>query len=356
MGARGRHQRLRHRQHGRGARDDTRTSPAERERYREESDVLPQPLAGLREPVRPARSGFFQGRDATRATGRRRPTEYDPRVLAPGRRLHRDRRLELRVPRAAGRPGPREPLRRPRRSWRRSSTQFFATPGDRRSSPAPTAARSTRCSRRATCAWGSGALSNQVSHHIPYMYDYAGAAVQDARRSCARRCGGSTRAARSAQGYPGDEDNGEMSAWYLFSALGLLPAADGQPELRDRLAAVQAGDGAPAERPRPRRQRAAATARATSTCRACGSTAAPYDKSYLRHADLASGGDARLRHGPAALALGDRQRRRAAVDHPGRRGRRTRCATRPARTRATASRPAGRGSAVRRHVGAPRRR
>jgi hypothetical protein len=32
------------------------------------------------------------------------------------------------------------------------------------------------------------------------------------------------------QGYPGDEDNGEMSAWYLFAALGLYPLRMGAPE------------------------------------------------------------------------------------------------------------------------------
>ena len=32
------------------------------------------------------------------------------------------------------------------------------------------------------------------------------------------------------QGYPGDEDNGEMSAWYLFAALGLYPLRVGAPE------------------------------------------------------------------------------------------------------------------------------
>lgn len=32
------------------------------------------------------------------------------------------------------------------------------------------------------------------------------------------------------QGYAGDEDNGEMSAWYLFAALGLYPLRMGAPE------------------------------------------------------------------------------------------------------------------------------
>ena len=31
------------------------------------------------------------------------------------------------------------------------------------------------------------------------------------------------------QGYPGDEDNGEMSAWYLFSRSGFYPLQMGSP-------------------------------------------------------------------------------------------------------------------------------
>lgn len=63
---------------------------------------------------------------------------------------------------------------------------------------------------------------NQPSHHIPYMYNYAGRPDRTAEivRDILRRCyvGNSI-----GQGYCGDEDNGEMSAWYIFSALGFYP-------------------------------------------------------------------------------------------------------------------------------------
>ena len=52
---------------------------------------------------------------------------------------------------------------------------------------------------------------------------------------------------------------------------GALPAAGGQPQLRDRLAAVQEGDDPPAGR-RHRRAARGTTALATSTCRGCAST------------------------------------------------------------------------------------
>ena len=73
--------------------------------------------------------------------------------------------------------------------------------------------------------WG---LSNQVSHHIPYMYAFAGEPAKTAeivRTALARSFTGND----IGQGYPGDEDNGEMSAWWLFSALGFYPLQVGSP-------------------------------------------------------------------------------------------------------------------------------
>ena len=70
--------------------------------------------------------------------------------------------------------------------------------------------------------------SNQPSHHIPWMYLHAGypAGTQRTVRDALPRLytGGEL-----GQGYPGREDNGEMSAWYVFAALGLYPLAPGRP-------------------------------------------------------------------------------------------------------------------------------
>jgi predicted alpha-1,2-mannosidase len=74
--------------------------------------------------------------------------------------------------------------------------------------------------------WG---FSNQPSHHIPYMYDYAGQPYKAqalVREAMSRLYLGS----EIGQGYPGDEDNGEMSAWGVFSALGFYPLQMGSPE------------------------------------------------------------------------------------------------------------------------------
>ncbi|UQS24912.1 GH92 family glycosyl hydrolase [Amycolatopsis thermalba] len=70
--------------------------------------------------------------------------------------------------------------------------------------------------------------SNQPSHHIPWMYTHAGAAAktQAIVREMLTRC---YLGSEIGQGYPGDEDNGEMSAWYVLAALGLYPLAPGNP-------------------------------------------------------------------------------------------------------------------------------
>ncbi|WP_252727964.1 GH92 family glycosyl hydrolase [Curtobacterium salicis] len=73
---------------------------------------------------------------------------------------------------------------------------------------------------------GQLGMSNQVSHHIPYIAAAAGdpsLTQKIVRESMRRLFVGSD----IGQGYTGDEDNGEMSSWFVFSALGLYPLAQG---------------------------------------------------------------------------------------------------------------------------------
>jgi len=69
---------------------------------------------------------------------------------------------------------------------------------------------------------GMLALSNQPAHHIPYMYAFAGR-HDDAHRLVVEARDRLFVGGEIGQGYPGDEDNGEMSAWYLFATIGLYP-------------------------------------------------------------------------------------------------------------------------------------
>ena len=112
--------------------------------------------------------------------------------------------------------------------------------------------------------WG---FSNQVSHHIPYMYDYAGqpAKTQEKVREVLRRM---YIGREIGQGYAGDEDNGETSAWYLFSALGFYPLQVGSPYYAIGSPLFKKATIHLDERPRHRHQRAGQQPAATSTSRA----------------------------------------------------------------------------------------
>jgi predicted alpha-1,2-mannosidase len=67
---------------------------------------------------------------------------------------------------------------------------------------------------------GMYAHGNEPSHHIAYLYNYAGAPWKTAERvrDIIRRM-----YKTGPEGLPGNEDCGQMSAWYLLSALGFYP-------------------------------------------------------------------------------------------------------------------------------------
>ncbi len=68
---------------------------------------------------------------------------------------------------------------------------------------------------------------NEPSHHIAYLYDYAQAANKSQSH---------VREVMNAQyltgpkGLPGNDDSGQMSAWYALSAMGFYPVCPGKPE------------------------------------------------------------------------------------------------------------------------------
>jgi predicted alpha-1,2-mannosidase len=76
----------------------------------------------------------------------------------------------------------------------------------------------------AVANFGQYAHSNQPVHHVLYLYNAAGRpwrTQKEARRVMAEMY--------SPTDLPGDEDNGEMSAWYVLSALGIFPQTPGHP-------------------------------------------------------------------------------------------------------------------------------
>ena len=74
---------------------------------------------------------------------------------------------------------------------------------------------------------GNYAHGNQPIQHMIYMYNYAGEPwkAQYWLRQVMNRMYTPT-----PDGYCGDEDNGQTSAWYVFSALGFYPVAPGTPQ------------------------------------------------------------------------------------------------------------------------------
>ena len=80
-------------------------------------------------------------------------------------------------------------------------------------------------SEMATAPFGQLAISNQPSFHITYLFRYSNypqytSLLIKTLRQKAFRAGWDA--------YPGDEDNGSLSAWYVWSAIGLYPTCPGK--------------------------------------------------------------------------------------------------------------------------------
>ncbi|MGA4541984.1 GH92 family glycosyl hydrolase [Uniformispora flossi] len=69
-------------------------------------------------------------------------------------------------------------------------------------------------------AGGHNNHTNEPSHHVPYLYDYAG---QPWRTQELVRQTAAANYRHAPDGLSGNDDCGQMSAWYLFSALGFYP-------------------------------------------------------------------------------------------------------------------------------------
>lgn len=79
----------------------------------------------------------------------------------------------------------------------------------------------------AAAEFGQLAISNQPSFHLPYLYALADDATSTqltVKQLALNTFNG------GFDGYPGDEDNGSMASWFLFSALGFYPVTPGSGE------------------------------------------------------------------------------------------------------------------------------
>jgi predicted alpha-1,2-mannosidase len=134
---------------------------------------------------------------------------------------------------------------------------------------------------------GQYAHGNEPVHHMIYLYDYAG---QPWKAQSRLRQVMTLLYQATPDGYCGDEDTGQMSAWYVFSALGFYPVCPGEPNyvigspLFDKATltlangksfAVVAKNNGPQE----------------PYIRGATLNGESYDKTYLHHEDIVKGGE-----------------------------------------------------------------
>ena len=139
---------------------------------------------------------------------------------------------------------------------------------------------------------GNYAHGNQPIQHMIYLYDWAGQpwkAQQRVREVMDRFY------TPLPDGYCGDEDNGQTSAWYVFSALGFYPVCPGSgeyalgtPYFRKATVTLPAGKQLIIE----------STNTSNPYIQRMTVNGQPYDRNYLRHDDLMRGGTLRFDLGP----------------------------------------------------------
>lgn len=194
-------------------------------RYKEESDYFAQRAQNYVH-LFDKKVGFFQGRNAN-GSWRLAPDAYDPRVWGHDYTETNGWNFAFTAPQdtrgLANLYGGRKGLAK-------KLDTYFSTPETAEEKykgsydsviHEMTEARDVRM--------GMYGHSNQPAHHVAYTYDAAGQpwkTQEKVREALSRLYVGS----EIGQGYPGDEDNGEMSAWYVFSALGFYPLVMGSPE------------------------------------------------------------------------------------------------------------------------------
>ncbi len=141
---------------------------------------------------------------------------------------------------------------------------------------------------------GQYAHGNEPSHHIAYLYNYAGAPwkTQEVVRQILE-----TQYDSTAAGLCGNEDCGQMSAWYVFSALGFYPVnpAEGIYVIGTPLltkAVIQLPEG------KSFTVRARFLTHENKYIQTATLNEAPLTRSYLRHFEIMDGGELILEMGP----------------------------------------------------------
>ncbi|HEX9887236.1 MAG TPA: GH92 family glycosyl hydrolase [Longimicrobiales bacterium] len=162
---------------------------------------------------------------------------------------------------------------------------------------------------------GQYAHGNEPSHHIAYLYSWAGMPWKTQERV---RQILASQYSDGPDGLAGNEDCGQMSAWYVLSAVGFYPVDPvsatyviGSPLFEE--AALDVGEG------RTFVVRAPGVSDANLFVQRAWLNGAPLDKAYIRHEDVARGGELVLEMGPEpnrAWASGVEDRPPSQSDEP----------------------------------------
>jgi predicted alpha-1,2-mannosidase len=134
------------------------------------------------------------------------------------------------------------------------------------------------------------AHGNEPSHHVAYLYAYAG---QPWRTQARLKQIMDTQYKPTPDGLAGNDDLGQMSAWFVFTALGFYPVAPGSNEYvigRPFL------PRATLNLPNGKRFSVVADGLGAGHAYIGGATlnGKPLDRSYLRHEDIMAGGELRF--------------------------------------------------------------
>ena len=258
--------------------------PGQAQRYREEAEYFRMRATSYERLFDPE-TDFFRGRDAA-GQWRQRAADFDPRTWGGD---YTEANAWTFAFTAAHDGGGLASLYGGREALARKLDGYFATPetAEERFSGSygqviheMTEARDVRM--------GMYSHSNQPSHHIPWLYTYAGQPWKTQRitRDVVQRL---YLGSEIGQGYPGDEDNGEMSAWYLFAMLGLYPLRMGAEEY---VIGSPAFDRVDVDLENGRRLSVIAKGNGPDNVYVQSLTlnGKPWNKAWLRHADIAGGG------------------------------------------------------------------
>ncbi len=134
---------------------------------------------------------------------------------------------------------------------------------------------------------GQYAHGNEPSHHVAYLYAYAGAPWKTQERV---RQITATLYDATPEGLPGNEDCGQMSAWYILSVLGFYPVnpADGVYVIGTphfETAVVELGAGATFT------VKAPGVSLVNKYIQSATLNGRPLDRCFITHADIVAGGE-----------------------------------------------------------------